>query len=1211
MPLYGNILECVGNTPIVKINNLAPEGVTMWVKVESRNPAGSVKDRIAVGMVEDAERKGLLKPGSTIIESTAGNTGIALAMVAATRGYNFVAVLSESSSLERIKILKFLGAKVLLTPKVMPATLRNRVADDLAAQHGWVVCNQSENPANPESHRNTTAVEILRDFEGERLDYFVSGYGTGGTISGTSNVLKKARPGIRVVACEPAKAPMLSKGEWDFHGVPGWVPDFIPPNLDTTCYDQIVSVTDEEAYEACHLLARREGIMCGISSGATFASALKVAKTAKKGTSFLVMLPDTAERYMSTPVFENLTAQSDEVTLVLLLPWSALPRGTHLLQHVERIKIMKFLGAKVVLTAKELKRTGMVKKAEELAKKHGWFQTKQFANLANPAYHCQTTGPEIVNDYVVPNILPFYTPILANCAIGSKKNQLGKQMSSPVDNILALVGNTPIVKINRLAPEGVHLYVKLEAQNPLASVKDRLALGVIEDAERRGLLKKGMTIVEATSGNTGIALAMVCAAKGYNFVAVMIETFSVERRKIMKFLGAKVVLTPKELKGTGMVKKAEELAKEHGWFQTKQFANPANPAYHRQTTGPEIIADFSGKKLDYIVSGWGTGGTLTGVSGFVKSVRPEVKIVACEPAKAPLLAGGQFGPHGIQGWAPDFIPDVLDRTAYDELISVADQDAISVSQLLAKKEGIFVGISSGATFAAALEVARKAPRGSHILAILPDTAERYLSTPLFADISIESDVIEPVAAFVPAITSVVKSDPTSSSKDLLLHILGRVFRASVLGYSIQSALLFLVKLLKVVQGKKNITKALTESLAGVDASRIANFLAIVAFGWKVSFKPVTAVFENEEKQAPSEVLVPKMPIHTNVLSLVGKTPIVKINRLSPEGIDMYVKIESFNPLSSVKDRLALGVIEDAERRGLLKPNQTIVEATSGNTGIALAMVCAVKGYPFVAVMIETFSVERRKIMKFLGAKVVLTPKELKGTGMVKKAEELAKEHGWFQSKQFANPANPEYHRQTTGPEILKSFAGKRLDYVVSGWGTGGTLTGVSAAIKSARPDIKIVAAEPAKAPLLAGGNFGPHGIQGWAPDFIPEVLNRNAYDTLVPVVDENAIATSKLLAQKEGIFVGISSGATFAAALEVAKTAPKGSSILVILPDTAERYLSTPLFADISGDSDIFEPVSHTVPAVFSPIPIETKFKVSEFEQTGGILGIDVQKRED
>ncbi|KAJ3026451.1 UNVERIFIED_CONTAM: hypothetical protein HDU68_005626 [Siphonaria sp. JEL0065] len=696
-------------------------------------------------------------------------------------------------------------------------------------------------------------------------------------------------------------------------------------------------------------------------------------------------------------------------------------------------------------------------------------------------------------------------------------------MSRPVDSILSLVGNTPVgkhlligflartdhvdaVKINRLAPEGVHLYVKLEAQNPLASVKDRLALGVIEDAERKGLLKPGQTIVEATSGNTGIALAMVCAAKGYPFVAVMIETFSVERRKIMKFLGAKVVLTPKELKGTGMVKKAEELAKEHGWFQTKQFANPANPAYHRQTTGPEIVNDFVGKPLDYIVSGWGTGGTLTGVSSFVRATRPGVKIVAAEPAKAPLLAGGNFTGHAIQGWAPDFIPEVLDRTAYDELVSVTDEDAIATSKLLAKKEGIFVGISSGATFSAALQVAKTAPKGSHILVILPDTAERYLSTPLFADISIESDVIEPASAV---------SEVSAAS---------------------------------AVQTTTTITNTSSNIADGIKKTIV-----------KTTTTTTIAKSSNEFAQAP---------IHSNVLSLIGKTPIVKINRLAPEGIDLFVKIESFNPLSSVKDRLALAVIEDAERKGLLKPGQTIVEATSGNTGIALALVCAVKGYPFVATMIETFSVERRKIMKFLGAKVVLTPKELKGTGMVKKAEELALEHGWFQTKQFANPANPEFHRQTTGPEILKSFTGKNLDYIVSGWGTGGTLTGVSAAVKTARPDVKIVAAEPAKAPLLAGGNFSGHVIQGWAPDFIPEVLNREAYDSLVAVSDEDALATSKLLAKKEGIFVGISSGATFAAALEVAKTAPKGSSILVILPDTAERYLSTPLFADISIESD-------------------------------------------
>ncbi|KAJ3406413.1 cysteine synthase [Chytriomyces confervae] len=311
-----------------------------------------------------------------------------------------------------------------------------------------------------------------------------------------------------------------------------------------------------------------------------------------------------------------------------------------------------------------------------------------------------------------------------------------------------------------------------------------------------------------------------------------------------------------------------------------------------------------------------------------------------------------------------------------------------------------------------------------------------------------------------------------------------------------------------------------------------------------------------------------MPIHKNVLSLIGRTPIVQINRLAPPGINMYVKMEAMNPMSSVKDRLALAVIEDAERRGVLKPGMTVIEATSGNTGIALAMVCAAKGYPFVATMVETFSVERRRLMKFLGAKVVLTPKEQKGTGMVKKAEELAAKNGWFLTRQFANPANPAFHRQTTASEILSDFAGVKLDYFVSGWGTGGTLTGVSSMLRVARPEVRIVACEPANANLLAGSNWQPHMIQGWTPDFIPEVLDRNSYDDLLTVTDEEALETSRQLAKKEGIFCGISCGATFAAALQVAKTAPEGSSILAMLPDTAERYLSTALFKDISEHSD-------------------------------------------
>jgi cysteine synthase A len=309
-------------------------------------------------------------------------------------------------------------------------------------------------------------------------------------------------------------------------------------------------------------------------------------------------------------------------------------------------------------------------------------------------------------------------------------------------------------------------------------------------------------------------------------------------------------------------------------------------------------------------------------------------------------------------------------------------------------------------------------------------------------------------------------------------------------------------------------------------------------------------------------------IYDSILHTIGRTPIVRVNRIAPSHVTMYVKCEFFNPLSSVKDRLAIAIIEDAERSGALKPGQTVIEATSGNTGIALAMVCAAKGYPFVAVMVETFSIERRKIMRMLGAKVILTPAAERGSGMVRKAAELAKKHGWFLARQFENPANPAYHRQTTGPEILSDFAGRRLDVFVTGWGTGGTLTGAGEMIRLARPEVEIVVTEPAGAALLAGAEFKPHKIQGWTPDFVPAVLNRSVPHRNVPVTDDESIAASRALARNEGIFCGISAGGTFAAALKVAETAPEGSVILAMLPDTGERYLSTVLFEGVPEGSD-------------------------------------------
>jgi cysteine synthase A len=309
-------------------------------------------------------------------------------------------------------------------------------------------------------------------------------------------------------------------------------------------------------------------------------------------------------------------------------------------------------------------------------------------------------------------------------------------------------------------------------------------------------------------------------------------------------------------------------------------------------------------------------------------------------------------------------------------------------------------------------------------------------------------------------------------------------------------------------------------------------------------------------------------IHDSILSTIGRTPVVRINRLGPAGRTLFVKVEAFNPMSSVKDRLALAIIEDAEKSGALKPGQTVVEATSGNTGIALAMVCAAKGYPFVALMVETFSIERRKLMRALGARVILTPAAERGSGMVRRAAELAQQHGWFLARQFENQANPAYHRQTTAAEILRDFAGRRLDYFVAGWGTGGTLTGVGQVLKVARPEVKIVTTEPANARLLAGGTWSPHKIQGWTPDFIPPVLDRTVFDDNIPIDDLTARDTARALATQEGIFCGLSSGATFAAAVKVAETAPEGSVLLAMLPDTGERYLSTLLFEGINEGSD-------------------------------------------
>ncbi len=347
-------------------------------------------------------------------------------------------------------------------------------------------------------------------------------------------------------------------------------------------------------------------------------------------------------------------------------------------------------------------------------------------------------------------------------------------------NILETVGNTPVVRINRLAPDGIDLYVKIEAFNPLGSVKDRLALGIIEDAEKTGKLKPGQTVIEATSGNTGIGLAMVCAAKGYPLVVTMAESFSIERRRLMRFLGAKVVLTPPPMGATGMVKIAKYLADKNGWFLARQFENEANADFHSKTTAREIVKDFEGQRLDYWVTGFGTGGTLKGVGRVLEKERPETKIILSEPADAPMITSGtmqernddgtpvsrhpSWKPHPIQGWSPDFIPkltgDAIHSGYVDRVITVPGADAMKASQELAKKEGIFVGTSAGATFTAALQVARESEKGTVILAMLPDTGERYLSTPLFADVQPDMNEEEKaIAMSVPELANYTPPPP--------------------------------------------------------------------------------------------------------------------------------------------------------------------------------------------------------------------------------------------------------------------------------------------------------------------------------------------------------------------------------------------------------------------------------------------------------------------